>query len=149
MVRSDRHNFKRFRPCGVAVCLLAMLAMFTSAVSACACAHHQSQAAAEPAPSCHSASHKETSAEPDEPTASDNFHSGCECLVKSPVPAIAAKSESKKISAEKAAAANEPPACYVPILRFSGSESADFDFAAFTYSGVFLTAGPARAPPRL
>lgn len=148
MVPSVRQNFFKLKQCNIVVCLLAIVAMFASAVSACACTHHEMRAGVEQAPSCHSASH-EGSAAPVEPAVSDNFRSGCGCFVTTPVLAIAAKSESKRFSAEKAVAAGETLLFELPLLLFSNTDPVDFDTNDLAYSWACLNSGSPRAPPRL
>lgn len=134
----------------VAACLLAMLAMFASAVSACACSHHQPAVAdVEQTSSCHPASHSETStstAASTEPPASDTVGEGCSCFVSSRTPAITAKSENKHISAEAVSAS-------IIRLDFPASVTITVKLAKVTpnadvYVGVPPRSGPSRAPPR-
>jgi hypothetical protein len=131
----------------VLLCMIAVMALCVSAVSACACTHHQEQAAAEQ-PSCHSTSHAEM------PTAeqplSDHFDSGCNCFVDSRVPAIASKSENKKAAVDAADPRDTDLLVLLERSRLVTEQAAvDDDDACHGYSGFLLTSGPSRAPPRL
>ncbi|HQU93283.1 MAG TPA: hypothetical protein PLK77_13340, partial [Pyrinomonadaceae bacterium] len=75
----------------------AMFSLFVSAVSACACSHHEPVKAA--AESCHSSSHEAPAAE--QFSGSNYFESDCNCSERTPVPAIVAKKDDKRAAVEK------------------------------------------------
>lgn len=129
--------------------LLVTLAMFVSAISACACAHHQPPQETAEASSCHSTAHDPGVSE----FATQSDHSApqlggeCDCLVRLPVPAIAAKSEDKLAKNSELLTAAEGPGSIVGSVRLSQVNSTTFQDGVF-YSRQFSFAGPSRAPPR-
>ena len=131
------------------ISLAAVLSLFVSVVSACACSHHQSQVKTDP-PSCHSSSHGEPAAAADEPASTETFGAGCNCFVNTPAPAITAKSEKKRFSYEKhlgaLAALVIPDAIDLqPRYRHADGPESPPSF----FKGQSLSFGPPRAPPRL
>ena len=148
-MRSTGNNFFRFRALNVVACLIAVLAMSASAISACACNHHKSRVKAEEKPSCHSTSHSEPAVSSQDVPDSDSLHSGCNCFVNDRIPAITAKSESKKFSAEKINPTGEKLVSPAPLLLYSYAGPANFHSPRLDYSGRFVTSGPSRAPPRM
>lgn len=128
--------------------LAAILSLFVSAVSACACSHHQVKAKADE-PSCHSSGHAAPAAESPGPATGESLDAGCGCFINAPVPAITAKSESKKPHSGKLAVTAVPANDVLGTfsdLRIQVS-SPQTELAA--YGGRRLTSGPPRAPPRL
>lgn len=131
--------------------ILVTLSLLVSAVSACACSHHQPDEPAKASSSCHASSHGEVhKAPPIEGVRSNAIDTDCECFVRNPVPVIAAKSDTKKakadssddltaeapddgISFESASVITQPPPSQI------GSK----------YLSPQRHSGPARAPPRL
>jgi hypothetical protein len=129
--------------------LAAVLSLFVSAVSACACSHHQPEQEAEKA-SCHSAAHEQPAAEAAEsPALPENFGVGCNCFVKTPSPAITAKSEVKKASIVDSSAAMTEFGPVVPVEFSVLTRNAGPRTRTAQFAGRDLTAGPSRAPPRL
>ena len=137
------------RSWNVAACLIAVLAMFASAASACACNHHQPQVKAEEKPSCHPPSHAEPAAETEEAVDFDTFRLGCSCFVGTRILAIMVKSEIKKFSSDRIAAADEVPVQKVPVAYRAAAGSAEIGTPVLDHSNVLPPAGPSRAPPRL
>ena len=143
------NNFFRLKAWNVAACLIAVLAMSASAVAACACSHHQPLVKAEEKPSCHSASHAEPAVSLQDLPESNSLHSGCNCFVNDRIPAITAKSDSKKFSAAKMVTADSSVVSTIAVLSCSSAVSTNVESPNFIYSGTFLASGPSRAPPRL
>ena len=148
-MRSAGIKFVSLRSWNVAACLIAVLAMFASAASACACNHHQSPVKVEAKPSCHGSSHAEPAVDAEDSVDSNSFRSGCSCFVSTRVPAITAKPENKKFAAGKITAANGVPVRNIVPLVCAQKGSAEFEPAHISYSNILLSSGPSRAPPRL
>ena len=150
MMRPAGNNFIKLRSWNVAACLIAVLAMFASAASACACSHHQIRVKAEEKPPCHGSSHAEPAAAVTEDAVdSKSLRSGCSCFVSTRAPAMTTKSESKKFSAAKIIASDEIPDGKILALVCALDGSAEFESAHINYSNILLSSGPSRAPPRL
>ena len=129
------------------VSLLAVMSLFVSAVSACACAHHIEPKKAEL--SCHSATH-EMPAETATSGPSNSFDTDCKCLVRTPVPAIVAKTDDKRPSFEKQIGTLEfALAAFVPIAEYATEPAPMFSERSYVYKRDLLSSLPARAPPRL
>lgn len=129
------------------VSLLAVMSLFVSAVSACACAHHIEPKKAEL--SCHSATH-EMPAETAASEVSNSFDTDCNCLVRTPVPAIVAKTDDKRPGIEKQLVELQfvlPQFIEQPII-FPENDDVFDDVSAF-YKQDLLSSLPSRAPPRL
>lgn len=134
------------------VSLLAVMSMFVSAVSACACAHHSASEVEETAASCHSSSHSVSH----EPFAEQETPSGpaagvdCDCFVRIPVPAISAKTDSKKTGQNDKNESGEPAQVDYVLPEFAAS---GIVFPASSkpssYSFQPGLSAPSRAPPRL
>lgn len=137
----------------ILVTLLAVLSLFVSAVSACACSHHTEDRSAELASvSCHGAEHGEVKAEAEKPPVPTGSFVGqdCACFVRTPVQAIASKAEQKKSKA----ADSSDDVVSVEINRFEFAGTSVVDPPVFVptisyHSNPHLRSGPARAPPRL
>ena len=142
-----RELMKRLNLKQAAISLTTVFTLFVSAISACACSHHQPQTKAEQ-PSCHPAPHG-IPAEVGSPAHSESLTPGCNCLVRTPVPAITAKSEKKKAAVDKvvyaavAMARPGPPIAVLTVVQL-GSHSSELIFPGWP-----LTSLPSRAPPRL
>ena len=124
----------------------AMFSLFVSAVSACACSHHEPVKVE--ASSCHGPSHEVPPAE----SASDSphFESDCNCFVRTPVPAIVAKNGDQKTSIEAAPDEKlELPS--IPATEFEtiDTSSPSFEPPQSNYQHALLSSLPSRAPPRL
>lgn len=129
------------------VSLLAVMSLFVSAVSACACTHHIEPKKAEL--SCHSASH-EMPAETNASEPSNSFDTDCNCLVRTPVPAIVAKTDDKRPGIEKQIVEFEfalPLFVEQPIVQFL--HEATYTESSSLYKQDLLSSLPSRAPPRL
>lgn len=130
------------------ISLATVFTLFVSAISACACSHHQPQTKAEQ-PSCHPAPHGVT-ADLGSPAHSESLTPGCNCLVRTPVPAITAKSEKKKAAADKliCALAQGVVLPELPTLVLASIDRG-FQPVDLILPGKPLTSRPSRAPPRL
>ncbi|HRI03929.1 MAG TPA: hypothetical protein PLL77_09315 [Pyrinomonadaceae bacterium] len=124
----------------LSVCVVAILSLLASAVSACACNHHESKPVTAVA-SCHSETHEAVSAE--RVTNGDTVETGCNCFVKDPTPFILAKSESKKLKVQK-----KSP---VTIVETVDVESIDLAIVSVSLlssvSRQFYAAPPSRSAP--
>ena len=133
------------------VAVTAIFSLFVSAVSACACSHHEPVRSAIEPSSCHGPSHEKTEAAAVEtPEESRRFDSDCNCFVNIPVPAIIAKTDNKRVGVEKRFA--EPPVvstAFVPVLAVETSLPTGFDPPDLKLRFALLSALPSRAPPRL
>ena len=126
----------------------AMLSLFVSAVSACACSHHEPvQKAVES--SCHGPSHEAPAAEEPDLLA-PHFESDCNCFVRTQVPAIVAKKDDKK------AVVNDQPVGAVHVsfpfaIQLDIVDELDIAFKPPqpNYQHALLASLPSRAPPRL
>lgn len=131
--------------------LVAVLSLFVSAVSACACTHHEPVKLVAEESSCHGPSHEQPEAPVAEaPSEGSHFEGDCNCVVKTPVPGIIAKTDSKRVAAEKQFA--EPlilSAGFLAVLSFEIASPPDFDPPDPGYKTTLLSALPSRAPPRL
>ena len=140
-------TFRKINLREMSFCVIAILAMCVSAVSACACTHHQ-QKAADEEPSCHS-SHVETAQAETDRTQSDSLETNCNCFINEPVPAIVSKTESKKVAVEEAERIGDVLVASVRLVILElKQESGVFDRADLNYSSHLLVSGPSRAPPR-
>ena len=148
---SDLYLFKelmkRIHLRQAAISLVTVFTLFVSAISACACSHHQPQTNAEQ-PSCHPAP-RGVPAYVGSPAHSESVTPGCNCLVRTPVPAITAKSEKKKAAADKlvyaavALVPSGPPTVVSTAVDIASQPSETI------FPGWPLTSRPSRAPPRL
>ena len=132
--------------------LLATLALFVSAVSACACAHHQPPQETAEASSCHSASHETGSGEDavQQDNAAAYFGIECDCIVRLPVPAIASKSGSLKLADSSASQIAELASLlfeerFVPLSPVPP----EIDDVLSSFRSLHLASGPSRAPPHI
>ena len=134
----------------ILVSLAAIFSLFVSAVSACACSHHQPVKQVTET-SCHGASHDEAAMITVETEVdSDIFEAACYCFVKTPAPAIVAKTDKKKSSIEKAAAEFEQWFTEITPMSVNDRESVVFfDPSAPSFESRLLYSLPSRAPPRL
>lgn len=132
-----------------AVSLLAILSLFASSVSACACSHHQEKPEVSPA-SCHGhpaetktgQNHGGKSSESIITTVSEP---GCFCL--QPAPKVVAKSENIKVKKHVAAFPFVKP---IEIAFVRQVVSVKIDFSKRLYlSDSFYNLSPGRAPPAL
>ena len=126
--------------------LAAMFSLFISAVSACACSHHQPVKAE--SDSCHGSSHETSAAE--QPSGLTRFESGCICFARTPVPAIAAKKGDKQITVEEQIA-DAADLQFTFAIEFDVAVAPDVSFEppASNYQRALLSSLPSRAPPRL
>ncbi len=135
------------------VTLLAVLSLFVSAVSACACSHHTENQSAELASvSCHGVEHGEVKVESEKPPIPTGSFVGqdCACFVRTPVQAIASKAEQKK--SKVADTSDDIVSNEIERFEFAviSSGNAPVFIRTISYhSNPHLRSGPARAPPRL
>ena len=137
----------KFKQC--AISLLALLSLFASTISACACSHHQEKTQTD-SRSCHEHS-TETKANQN---GDDNLlktikvivsETGCICL--QPAPKAVAKSENVKVEKHIAGLPAVKP---IEIAKTQQIVSAKIDFSKPTYlSDSFYNLSPGRAPPSL
>jgi hypothetical protein len=130
-----------------AVILLLISSLFVSAISACACAHHQAKQETETS-SCHWHSAKTVKnhdAEATENTEALISEDGCVCFQTTPK--VFAKAETVKFKKHAATISNPAP----PSIVFAAqtvSENIDF-IKPFYLSDSFYNVSPGRAPPVL
>src|SRR5215203_2889232 len=86
-----------------AIGFLIVLSLFVSSVSARACSHHASKAAAVQTESCHGHSAKKQSREVDSTRELRQFDAGSECFCAESAPRLFSKSETIKIEKQTAA----------------------------------------------
>ncbi len=128
--------------------LIAVLSLFASSISACACSHHQPKTENNP-PSCHEHS-AETKAEQSQETSTEKFQpvvseSGCICLQLAPK--AVAKAENIKVEKNLTSVSLETP---IEINFVASNAAAKFDFSKPPYlSDSFYNLSPGRAPPIL
>lgn len=134
-----------FRAKHLMLTVTAMFSLFVSAVSACACSHHEPIKV--DASSCHGPSHEAPTVE----TASDSphFEADCNCFVRTPVPAIVAKKDDKRTSVEhQAADIVEVPFVIAVALKLARVPDLAFEPPQSNYQHALLSSLPSRAPPR-
>lgn len=139
----------RFRIKHLSVSILVTLSLFVSAVSACACSHHQLQEAAEKI-SCHSSSHD--TPKPDGSVAAnfDAFESGCSCFARTQSPAVISKSVDKRYKSQlDAIGSNFTAVSTEPIFFAIGPRIEYLENPALFAFGPPRAGKPARAPPIL
>jgi len=130
----------------VLVTVTAIFSLFVSAVSACACPHHESVKVE--TESCHSSSHQAPAAE--QPTDSNYIETDCSCLVRTPVPAIVAKKDDKRAAVEQQVAdIVESPIEIAIEFEIATAADAPFEPPHSNYQHALLSSLPSRAPPRL
>lgn len=132
---------------GVLMSAFAVLSLFVSSVSACACAHHQQTV--EKTLSCHIESHSGHNEPVQTTNAKTSIDEGCTCFVFQPSPYVLAKSGKRK-------AADPGPAAAVPVHAAVVSlflEAAELEQPVVSDSDDYLSllaiSTPPRAPPRL
>lgn len=132
--------------------MLAVPALMVSAVSACACSHHQ-VAASGSSSHCHDtgrSAHSMTgmTAESHERMASE-VSAGCSCVVNSRVPFIVAKADKSMSSQHGTIAAPLSPFEFEPAVAVIHNAEAIRPWHAFRALSSKQNRFPARAPPRL
>lgn len=128
--------------------ILAILAMFVSSVSACACAHHQQTV--ESAPSCHVESHSGHDGTAQTTDSKTSIDEGCTCFVFQPSPYVLAKSGKKNSTNQ--ASVSDIPADKVLVkteLRLVETREPLVESNPDLYLSLLTISKPARAPPRL
>jgi hypothetical protein len=137
----------RIRLKHLSVSILVTLSMFVSAVSACACSHHQPAVAAE-SNSCHSASHHQPEAETAESGQSDSAGTSCACFLKTPAPVIITKAEARKAKSQSNAV-NSVGNIDVERIEFHAFllPESDLQRTNLYKSGEIASLKPSRAPP--
>ena len=130
------------------VTVTAMLSLFVSAVSACACSHHEPTKAVVES-SCHGPSHDAPAAEQPDLLA-PLFESDCNCFVRTQVPAIVAKKDDKKaVVDDQPAGAVQVPFAFAIQLDIVDKAETAFEPPQSNYQYALLASLPSRAPPRL
>jgi hypothetical protein len=131
--------------------LIAVLSLFVSAVSACACSHHEPVKPAVESSSCHGPTHEQQKeAVVENAPEGAHLEADCNCFVKTPVPGIIAKTDDKRVGTEKRF--DEPlimSTAFVPVLTAAASPPPEFDPPDHGYKTALLSALPSRAPPLL
>lgn len=127
----------------------AMLSLFVSAVSACACSHHEPVKQAVESSSCHGSSHEAPPSEQPDLSAA-HFESDCSCFVRTQVPAIVAKKDDKRSTLEKQTIeVPELPWSIAVETGITDKTEAAFEAPRSNYQHALLASLPSRAPPRL
>lgn len=130
-------------------CLLAILSLFASSVSACACSHHQEKEETEVS-SCHSHSTETKSNQNQDGNLPETLQStvsesGCVCF--QPAPKIIVKSENIKVEKHISAIQTINPLAIVFVQQ---TFSVKVGFPKPLYlSDSFYNLSPGRAPPGL
>jgi hypothetical protein len=128
------------------VTVTAIFSLFVSAISACACSHHEPVKVE--TSSCHSSSHEAPAAE--QPNGSDQVDTGCNCFVRTPVPAIVAKKDDKRTAVEQQLAeVVELPVTIDAKFNITSVSDLPFQPPQSNYKHALLASLPSRAPPRL
>lgn len=100
--------------------------------------------------SCHGTSHETTETPVKAEKRSDSVDANCNCFVRTPTPAIFAKTSDKRSSIENQIAEPDTNVSLEPLLTpVRGLPSAVFESAASIYKKDLLSSLPSRAPPRL
>lgn len=130
--------------------LVTIAALFVSAVSACACTHHEPAKKAEELSSCHGAAHETANIADESESRSDILEATCNCFVKAPTPAIVAKSDEKRISLEQHVDDSESAIAGVEFVAlWNAASPAIFEPPQWDHRSTLLSSLPSRAPPRL
>jgi hypothetical protein len=126
--------------------VMAMFSLFVSAVSACACSHHEPVKVE--ASSCHSSSHEAPAAE--QSNGSAHIESDCSCFARTPVPAVVAKKNDKRTAVQKHIAdVVELPVGQPIEFAVADTTVVTFEAPQSNYRNALLSSLPSRAPPRL
>jgi hypothetical protein len=132
-----------------AISLLAVLSLFASSVSACACSHHQGKPQTETS-SCHEHAAQTTAGQNHVGSWSETVKttiSETVCVCLQPSPKVSAKSENLKVEKHRAAILIVKP---IQIAFIVQTVSAKIDFSKPSYlSDSFYNLSPGRAPPVL
>ena len=129
--------------------MLAVLSLFVSAVSACACSHHQPEKT-KAETSCHGISHESNNASVQSEIKSDVIDVDCSCFLRTQVPAIVAKTDDKRTTIEKQVPDSETAVSIEFILATVRIDPPSISqSSASSYKEDPLSSLPARAPPRL
>lgn len=140
-------NTKQIR--SILFSVLAVLSLFVSTVSACACAHHRADV--KPAEdSCHVQSHSSREGSVQTAESETGIDEVCTCFVNQPSPYVLAKSDKKK-------SADQTPVFDIPVdrvlvetdLSISQTSATHFGFNSNLYFSLLSISTPSRAPPRL
>ena len=124
----------------------AMFSLFVSAVSACACSHHEPVKVE--TSSCHSSSHAAPPAEPS--NGSTHIETDCSCFVRDRAPAIVAKKDDKRTAVEEQRAdVVDRPTVFAIEFEFANDADIAFEPPQSNYQHALLSSLPSRAPPRL
>lgn len=127
----------------ILVTVTAMLSLFVSAVSACACSHHEPVKTAVES-SCHGPLDEQPN------LLGTHLESDCNCFVRTQVPAIVAKKDDKRTVVEQQPVeAFELPAAVATQLDSIEELQPAFEPPQSNYQHALLASLPSRAPPRL
>lgn len=132
----------------VLVTVTAMLSLFVSAVSACACSHHKPvKQTAES--SCHGPSHMVPAAEPSN-LLGTHLESACNCFVQTRIPAIVAKKDDKRTTVQAPVGdVQQLPVFLAAEFDRTNESEPSFEPPQSNYHHALLASLPSRAPPRL
>ncbi|MGQ0540716.1 MAG: hypothetical protein ACT4O9_02550 [Blastocatellia bacterium] len=137
---------KRIRQLSIG--LVAVLSLFVSAVSACACSHHQPPKTAIEN-SCHGSIHTAEEAPIAAGGPVSSFDADCNCFVRASVPAIISKSGEKKNLFGKEIAVVENLFVAFSLEYVFDSDDASLSTDLPVYTPHYFAYRPSRAPPRL
>ena len=129
------------------ITIATMLSLAASAVSACACSHH-GDVLKDAENTCHGQSHDTSAVK----ASSDarQFGSGCECFARTSIPAITAKKDDSRTTADKQIAdIAELPTPITPGSENVAARDAILLSLYSNYQQALLESLPPRAPPRL
>jgi len=133
--------------CVFFVSAFAVLSLFVSPISACACAYHQQKV--ETTPSCHVQSHSGHDQTAQTTDAKTGIDEGCTCFVFVPSPYVLAKSGKKKAADPGPVAAVPVRAAVVsPVLGTVEFQPQPAITDSGQYLSLFTISTPSRAPPR-
>jgi hypothetical protein len=133
----------------ISVSILVAISLFVSAVSACACNHHQPNVVTV-ANSCHGSSHESNEQASSAVNLSDSVDESCTCFEKTPASVVLGKSENKKKKSPHSVADFAPFLANFADATISSTNDPLIEVSGRSYnSTAFLVSGPARAPPRL
>lgn len=137
----------RIKQVGLAICLMASLAI--GSVAACMCSHHKGKVE-KAETSCHGSHEPAPEKVEVRSTGGDAFDASCSCFLKQPNPVIVSKSENKKNRPDKNTPAIDQPTPALESIEVTAGEASlpRLERLLF-YSNVLTRLLPSRAPPRL
>ena len=130
--------------------LVTILSLFVSAVSACACTHHEPPKKAVEKSSCHGSTHETVTVVDESEPRADSLETVCNCFGNTPAPAVVAKSDEKRSSIQQQVDDSGLTVINVALISWlSPDPPALFDPPQWNYRASLLSSLPSRAPPRL